>query len=180
MSSILIENAARNDKPLFVASWCAPVRVWVRALKIDRGDAYNGEGLALHCRWVLPRTGTLAVEPKAAPSARVELWSDCGAYYLRTGGDLFLKGGAGRWEVEVWSAEDESGAWTEPQAFWLTHFYEKPQAARFPPFTTRFRLVTGELRVGDYDLTPNVIYPVGLAPQSTINAQGYWQSGTML
>lgn len=180
MGSIVIEDAALNDKPLFVASWCVPVRVWVRALKIDREEAYNGEGHALHCRWVLPRTGALAVEPKAARSGRVELWSDCGAYHLRTGGELFVKGGVGRWEVEVWSAEDDSRAWVEPQAFWLTHFYEKRQDVRFPPFTTRFRLITGEIRVGDYALTPNVVYPVGLAPQSAISAQGYWQSGTML
>lgn len=179
MGAVVIERAELNQNPLFVASWCAPVRVWVRARRTGRGDAYDLEGHALHCRWVLPRTGALAVKANAAPSERVELWSDCGAYFLRTGGDLFLKGGAGRWEVEVWSAEGEAGA-SEPQAFWLTHFYAKEQEVRFPPFASRFRLITGQVTLGDYALTPNVIYPVGLAPESELNAQGYWQSGTTL
>ncbi|AUX42577.1 uncharacterized protein SOCE26_040100 [Sorangium cellulosum] len=180
MGPVVIEDAALNQQPLFVRSWCRPVRVWVHARKTTRGGAFNGEGHALHCRWVLPRTGAFAVEAVAAPSGRVELWSGCGAYYLRTGGDLYLKGGVGRWEVNVWSAEDETGVWNEPQAFWLTHFYEKEQALRFPPFVSHFRLITGQMTLGDYALTPNVIYPVGLAPESEINAQGYWQSGTML
>ncbi|AUX30493.1 MULTISPECIES: hypothetical protein [Sorangium] len=180
MGPIVIEDAALNQGPLLVKSWCTPVRVWVRAQKTDRGRAYDGEGYKLHCRWVLPRRGPLAVEAIAAPAERVELWSDCGAYYLPTGGDLFLKGGRGRWKVEVWAAEDEAGAWIEPQSFWLTHFYEKGQEVRFPPFANRFRLISGEMTVGDYALTPNVICPVSLAPESEIEVQGYWQSGTLL
>ncbi|MGK3995660.1 hypothetical protein [Sorangium sp. So ce1024] len=180
MGPVVIESAALVQTPIFVASWCKPVRVWVRATRTGRGQAHDGDGYALHCRWVLPRTGALAVEAKAAPSGRVEIWSDCGAYFLRTGGDLFLKGGVGRWKVEVWSAEDEAGAWSEPQAFWLTHFYAKERELRFPPFASRFRLISGEMTLGDHALAPNVIYPVGLAPESDIEALGYWQSGTVL
>ncbi len=178
MGPIVIEDAERNEKPVFVASWCAPVRVWVRSRIIVGGDGYDDEGYPLHCRWLLPRVGRHGVEPKAAAPGRVELWSDCGVYHLRAGGDLFLKGGTGRWEVEVWSAE-EQGAWCEPQEFWLTHFYLRPQGIRFPPFSTQFRLLTGEMTAGDHSLTSNVSYPVSLAPEPEIHAQGYWQAGTL-
>jgi len=182
---LILTRDGRTRNPEVVGKWCKPVRLHVAARGPRFPTNLSNEGLPLFCRVLLHSVGegkghaSQGIERVRSSADKLEFWTDCGSILLRSGGELQLNGGAGRWTVDVWVEEEITH---EPEERWLTGYYNvERHLSDWPPCATHFRLLQGSASLDGTTLNPGLVFPIAMiGSTANVSVQGWFQIGALL